>query len=108
MSRNMKVQPNIAIIAVAALFCLGVGAQQQGPVLTSQDIEAASWDFQNYIDADLVVHDLAMSSLVNRKALPDGNRGYSYSPDYEVGTTPYTDDPHRDSLLRLREDVCSS
>jgi hypothetical protein len=37
-----------ATMALAIMLCLGLHTQeQQSPTLTGQDIQAASWDFQN-------------------------------------------------------------
>jgi hypothetical protein len=101
----MKIHFTIPTIALGALLCLGLQAQRQAATLTTQDIQAASWDFENYYDTGLYLRKL---TLRDAPILPDGNRGYVYSPDYEVGTVAYTGDPHKDSLIRLREDMCSS
>jgi hypothetical protein len=102
---EMKVDLKIPAIALLALLCVGLQAQEQVPILTPQDIQAASWEFQNYYNPGLYLLKL---TLHDAEILPDGNRGYVYSPDFEVGTTPYTGDSHKDSFIRLREDVCSS
>jgi hypothetical protein len=101
----VKIDLKMPAIVLAAVLCFGLQAQEQSPTLTAQDIQAASWGFQNYFDPELYLRKL---TLRDARILPDGNRGYVYRPDYEVGTTPYTGDPHKDSFIRLREDVCSS
>ncbi len=97
----------IPIIALMGMFCLGVGlqAQEHAPVLTAQDLQAANWDLQSYYNPGLYLRKL---TLRDARILPDGNRGYVYSPDFEVGTMPLTGDPHNNSFVRLRDDVCSS
>jgi hypothetical protein len=103
----VKIDLKIPAIVLAAVLCLGLGlwAQEEAPALTGQDIEAASWAFQNYYDVLLYQRKLA---LRDAPILPDGNRGYVYSPDFEVGTMPLVGDSHKNSFIRLRDDVCSS
>jgi hypothetical protein len=106
LARAKKIDLRITAIGLAVVLCLGAQAQEQAPALTAQDIQAASWGLQNYLDPELDMRKITMRDMT--RILPDGSRGYVYMPDYEVGTTPYTGDPHKDSIIRLHEDVCAA
>jgi hypothetical protein len=101
--RHMKVDLTPPTIMLTVLLCFGLHAQQQAPALSLQDIWVASSEFQNYISPEL---ELRNETLHDARTLPDGSRGYFYTPSSEIGTIPYTGDPHKDSLIRLNQEVC--
>jgi len=99
----MKVDLTRQTIVLTVLLCLRLHAQQQAPTLLLQDIQAASEEFENDISPEL---DVRNETLHEARTLPDGSRGYSYTPGFEIGATPNTGDPHNDFLLRLNQEVC--
>ncbi len=116
----MSILHKLQTLACFVVLPLALHPQQPGPVLTQQDIQAAGYAFQNYISPTLLIfkktlHDdvltLPLPSGTSRSRhlhLPDGNRGYTYIPDFTVGTEPYTGDPHHDSLVRLASEACTA
>jgi hypothetical protein len=84
LARAKKIDLRITAIGLAVVLCLGAQAQEQAPALTAQDIQAASWGLQNYLDPELDMRKITMRDMT--RILPDGSRGYVYMPDYEVGT----------------------
>lgn len=94
----------LLISTTLAIACEVAVCQQGVPTLSSQDLKAASYEYQNYISARLVQRHETLANSAPYFA--DGSRGYEVAPSFEIGTLPVKGERVQDSAVLLGAEAC--